>query len=98
MRPTAAVLVDPGHCNGGNGSAQYLVIGHGGGARVVTDADIQDMSFLALNMYLDGNALKLYGNRWLKTDPHCCPSQKATLEYDLKTHRHKFTISGRDKP
>lgn len=92
-----AILVNSGHCNGGNGSGQYLVILQGGAARVVTDAEIQDMSFLASHMYLDGDALKLYGNRWLKTDPHCCPSKKATLEYNLKTHRHKFTIVGENK-
>jgi hypothetical protein len=89
-----AILIDSGHCNGGNGSGQYLVIVQGGTAQVVTDAEIKDMSFLASNMYLDGDSLKLYGNRWLKTDPHCCPSKKATLEYSLKTHRHKFKNAG----
>jgi hypothetical protein len=92
-----AILVDSGHCNGGNGSGQYLVIIQGGAARVVTDAEIQDMSFLASNMYVDGDTLTLYGNRWLKTDPHCCPSKKATLEYNLKTRRHTFTIVGNNK-
>jgi hypothetical protein len=56
------------------------------------------MSFLASDMYLDGDTLKLYGSRWLKTEPHCCPSKKATLEYNLKTHRHKFTITGDNRP
>jgi hypothetical protein len=53
---------------------QHIVILQGGVARVVTDAGIQDMSFLATNMYLDGNALKLYGNRWLKTRRRPPPS------------------------
>jgi hypothetical protein len=92
------ILVDSEHCNGGNGSAQYLVIVEGGIARVVTDAEIKDMSFLASNMCLDGDTIKLYGSRWLKTDPHCCPSKKATLEYNLKTHRHKFTNTGDNEP
>jgi hypothetical protein len=92
-----AILVDSGHCNGGNGSGQYLVVLQGGAARVVTDAGINDMSFLASNMYLDGDVLTLYGNRWLKADPHCCPSKKATLQYNFKTHRHKLTITGNNK-
>jgi len=91
------ILIDSGRCNGGNGSGQYLVILQDGAARVVTDAGIKDMSFLASNMYLDGDVLTLYGNRWLKTDPHCCPSRKATLEYNLKTHQHKLTITGNNK-
>ena len=92
-----AILVDSGHCNGGNGSGQYLVIVEGGTARVVTDAEIKDMSFLASNIYLDGDTLKLYGSRWINADPHCCPSKKATLEYNLKTHRHKFINTGDNK-
>ena len=74
-----------------------LVIVEGGTARVVTDAEIKDMSFLASNIYLDGDTLKLYGSRWINADPHCCPSKKATLEYNLKTHRHKFINTGDNK-
>jgi len=92
-----AVLVDTGQCGGGNGSGQYLVIIQSGAANVVTDAGIEDMSFLADHIYADGNSLFLYGNRWLKNDPHCCPSKKATLEYNLNTHRHKFTDVGDNK-
>jgi hypothetical protein len=86
-----AVLVNTGQCNGGNGSGQYLVLIQNGTANVVTDAGIADMSFLADNMYAVGNSLFLYGNRWLSTDPHCCPSKKATLEYNVKTHQHTLT-------
>jgi hypothetical protein len=89
-----AILVNSGQCGGGNGSGQYLVIVQRGSARVVTDAGIEDMSFLASNMYLDGDTLTLYGDRWLNSDPHCCPSKKARLEYDLKTRRHKLAIVG----
>jgi hypothetical protein len=92
-----AVLVDTGDCGGGNGSWQYLVVLQNGAANVVTDAGLGDMSFLADHMYVDGNSLFLYGNRWLKNDPHCCPSKKATLEYNLKTHQHKLTNVGDNK-
>jgi hypothetical protein len=91
------VLVNTGYCNGGNGAGQYLVIIQNGEAHVVTDIGIEDMSFLADNMYADGDSLVLYGNRWLVNDPHCCPSKKATLEYNIKTHQHKLTIVGDNK-
>lgn len=93
----SAVLVNSGQCNLGNGHGQYLVLIQGGVAHAVTDAEIQDMSFLASGMYSDGDSLFLYGDRWLGNDPHCCPSKKATLEYNFKTHRHKFTIVGNNK-
>lgn len=92
-----AVLVDTGYCNGGNGSGQHLVVIQNGAANVVTDAGIEDMSFLADHMSVDGNSLSLFGTRWGKDDPHCCPSKKALLEYDLKTHRHKYTNVGDNK-
>jgi hypothetical protein len=92
-----AVLVDTGHCGGGNGSGQYLVVIQDGAANVVTDAGIKDMSFLADHMSADGNSLSLFGNRWSKNDPHCCPSKKAILEYNLKTHQHKYTNVGDNK-
>jgi hypothetical protein len=92
-----AVLVDTGDCGGGNGSGQYLVVIQNGAAHAVTDAGIADMSFLADHMYVEDNSLVLYGNRWLSNDPHCCPSKKATLEYNLKTHQHKYTNTGDNK-
>lgn len=92
-----AVLVDTGHCNGGNGSGQYLVVIQNGAANAVTDVGIGDMSFLADHMYVDGNSLSLFGNRWSKNDPHCCPSKKTILEYDLKTRQHKYTNVGDNK-
>jgi hypothetical protein len=88
----SAVLVNTGSCNGGNGSGQYLVMNRGGTARVVTDAGIADMSFLASNAYFNGDTLTLYGNRWLPTDPHCCPSKKANLQFNLKTGNRKLTV------
>ena len=92
-----AILVNAGLCNGGNGSAQYLVIIENGVA-TLADVGLKDMSFLADNMYAEGNTLSLYGNRWLNNDPHCCPSKKAILEYNVKTHQRKLTIVGDDKP
>jgi hypothetical protein len=88
----SAVLVNTGWCNGGNGSGQYLVINRAGVARLITDAGIADMSFLATNAYLSDDTLTLYGNRWLPDDPHCCPSKKANLEFNLKTGSRKLTI------
>ena len=61
-------------------------------ARVITDAGIGDMSFLATNAYFYDNTLTLLGNRWLPSDPHCCPSKKASLEFNLKTGDRKLTI------
>jgi hypothetical protein len=87
-----AILVNAGFCNGGNGSAQHLVIIQNGTADLISDVGLQDMSFLADHMYLDGGSIVLYGSRWLKNDPHCCPSRKATLEYNLKTHQQKMTL------
>ena len=92
-----AVLVDTGDCGGGNGSWQYLVVILNGAAHVVTDAGIEDMSFLADHMYAEGDSVFLNGNRWLSNDPHCCPSKKATLQYNLKTRQHKLTIEGDNK-
>ena len=92
-----AVLVDAADCGGGNGSWQYLVVIQNGAAHVVTDAGIEDMSFLADRMYADGDSVFLNGSRWLSNDPHCCPSKKATLEYNLKTHQHKLTNTGDNK-
>jgi hypothetical protein len=88
----SAVLVNTGRCNGGNGSGQYLVLNQGGTARVVKDAGIADMSFLATNAYFIDGVLTLYGNRWLPADAHCCPSKKATLEFNLKTGSRKLTV------
>jgi hypothetical protein len=74
-----AVLVNTGRCNGGNGSGQYLVITRGGVARLITDAGIADMSFLAESAYFGDDTLTLYGNRWMTDDPHCCPSKEGQL-------------------
>jgi hypothetical protein len=88
----SAVLVNTGMCNGGNGAGQFLVMNRGGVARLITDAGIADMSFLASNAYYFGDTLTLYGNRWMPDDPHCCPSKKANLEFNLKTGSRKLTI------
>lgn len=87
-----AVLIDTGLCSGGNGSGQHLVVVQNGEPGIITDIGIQDMNFLAEHMYADGDSLILYGSRWLQNDPHCCPSRKATLEYNIKTQEHKLTL------
>ncbi len=88
----SAVVVNTGQCDGGNGSGQYLVINHGGAARIINDATIGDMSFLATGAYFIDGVLTLYGNRWLPNDAHCCPSKKANLEFNLATGSRKLTI------
>jgi hypothetical protein len=92
-----AILVNSGYCNGGNGNGQHLVVIENGAAKVVIDAGVEDMNFLAVSMYSEGGSLFLYGDRWLTGDPHCCPSKKATLEYNLETHQHKYTNLGDNK-
>jgi hypothetical protein len=87
-----AVLIDTGLCNGGNGAGQHLVVIRNGEAKVITNIGIQDMNFLADNMYAEGDSLFLHGSRWLQNDAHCCPSRKATLEYNIKTEEHKLTL------
>ena len=87
-----AVLINTGLCNGGNGSGQHLVVIRSGEPKIVTNIGIGDMSFLADHMYADGDSVFLYGSRWLQNDPHCCPSRKATLEYNIKTQAHKLTL------
>lgn len=88
----SAVLVNTGQCNGGNGSGQFLVLNRGGAARLVNDKTIGDMSFLATDAYFRDGVLTLYGNRWLPNDPHCCPSKKANLEFNLATGARKLTV------
>jgi hypothetical protein len=85
-------LIDTGICSGGNKHGQYFVVTHQGAARLITDAGIDDMSFLGKIGYVDGDIVYFDGVRWLPNDPHCCPSKNATLEYNLKTGKHKFTL------
>jgi hypothetical protein len=90
----SAVLVNTGHCGGGNGVGQYLVIIQGGVGRLVNGTEIGDMSFLGSHMSGDGETLTIFGDKWMPDDPHCCPSKKASLEYDLRTRRHILTVLG----
>ena len=92
-----AVLINGGLCDGGNLSIQYLILNQHGNARVVTDAGIADMSFIATGAYFCDDKLTLVGNRWLPSDPHCCASKRATLEFNLKTGDRKLTIVGDNK-
>ena len=88
-----AILIDSRWCNGGNKHGQYLVIAQNGSTRVVTNAEIDDMSFIGQISRVEGTSVFLTGYRWLPNDPHCCPSRKATLEYNIRTGQHKFTLS-----
>jgi hypothetical protein len=87
-----AVLINTGLCNGGNASVQHLVVIQNGEPNIITNIGIQDMNFLADHMYADGSSIVLYGSRWMQNDPHCCPSRKAMLEYNIKTQEHKLTL------
>jgi clan AA aspartic protease (TIGR02281 family) len=87
-----AILIDSTMCNGGNGHGQYLVIMQKGSARVITNAEIADMSFIGRIGWVDGTSVFLTGHRWDPSDPHCCPSREATLEYDIRTGQHKFIL------
>lgn len=90
-----AVLIDTAMCGGGNRHGQYLVITRHGKSRLVTDTEIGDMSFLGQINHIDGNKLFLSGNRWLPDDPHCCPSRRAVLEYDVETGKHSLKLTSR---
>jgi len=87
-----AVLIDSGMCNGGNGHGQHLVISQNGSSKVVTSAEIADMSFLGRISHVEGTSVFLTGHRWGPDDPHCCPSREAILEYEIQTGQHKFTL------
>jgi hypothetical protein len=87
-----AVLINTGLCNGGNGSGQHLIVIRNGSPSIITNIGIEDMNFLADHIYAEGNSIFLDGSRWLPNDPHCCPSRKATLEYNVKTHEHKLAL------
>ncbi len=87
-----AILIDSNMCNGGNGHGQYLVISQKGSTRIITDAEIADMSFLGSSIRVEGTSVFLTGVRWGTDDPHCCPSNKATLQYDIRTGQHKFIL------
>jgi hypothetical protein len=90
----SAVIINIGHCDGGNGSGQYVVLNQRGATRLLDDPRIGDMSFLATSADFYDDTLTLRGNRWLDSDPHCCPSKKAELEFNLKTGARKFTVGG----
>lgn len=90
-----AVLIDSAMCGGGNRHGQYLIVTRRGKSRLVTDTEIGDMSFLGQIMRVDGNKVVLSGNRWLPDDPHCCPSRRAVLEYDVETGKHSLKLTSR---
>jgi hypothetical protein len=89
-----AILINSEMCGGGNKMGQYLVVVRNGKSEVITNAEIGDMSFIGEITRIDGDVVHLSGTKWLQNDPHCCPSKNADLEYNVKTHQHKFTLTG----
>jgi clan AA aspartic protease (TIGR02281 family) len=91
-----AILIDTSQCGGGNKHGQYLVITRDGSANVITNAEIDDMSFIGRSIRAEGTSLFLPGVRWRPhVDPHCCPFAEATLQYDVKTGKHRFILGRR---
>lgn len=81
-----AVLIDTNQCSGGNESGQYLAIAIGPNAQLILKDFIGDMRFAITQYHVgDNSTLQLKGLRWKENDPHCCPSQKGTLSYNLAT-------------
>ncbi len=95
---TNALLLSSETCGGGNKHGQYLYISKSwGGGDLVTDAEIGDLSFLGVISHVDGDTVYLSGNRWMPTDPHCCPSKKGILSYNVSTKRHVFDVQDAPK-
>ncbi|HEY8162923.1 MAG TPA: hypothetical protein VIF34_11750 [Methylocystis sp.] len=90
---SAAALIDSAMCGGGNKHGQYLVVTRHGKSYLVTGAEIGDMSFIGEISHVEGNKVILSGSRWLPDDPHCCPSRKAVLEYDVETGKHRLELT-----
>ncbi|MCP4182106.1 MAG: hypothetical protein GY761_02140 [Hyphomicrobiales bacterium] len=86
-----AVLIDTGQCSGGNENGQYLVIASSSSADLILADIIGDMRFAITSYHVgDAGTLQLQGVRWKENDPHCCPSQKGTLNYSLDTGVTKY--------
>ena len=85
-----AVLIDTGQCSGGNAHGQYLVIATSSRARLILTDLIGDMQFIVEKYYIEEQTIRLEGWRWLENDPHCCPSEKQTLTYDIPTGVARF--------
>ena len=88
-----AVLVDTAQCSGGNKHGQYFAMSGNGGTRLLLTDVIDDMRFIAENFYVGDGDITFQGHRWLENDPHCCPSQKGLLTYDLATGRASFQVN-----
>lgn len=82
---TDAVLMDTGQCSGGNQHGQYLAIASPSGARLVLTNVIGDMRFIADRFFVDEGVLRVSGMRWLEDDPHCCPSERGTVQFNLQS-------------
>jgi hypothetical protein len=90
---TNALLLSSEMCGGGNKHGQYLYISKSwGGGDLVTHAEIGDMSFIGRISHVEGGTIYLVGNRWMPNDPHCCPSKDGTLEYNVTTKQHVFSV------
>jgi len=89
---SSAVTVFAMLCPEGNYSDEYLIIIENGKGRVVANDLIGVSKFMSSNMWVQGNTIYLEGSKWLTNDAHCCPSKEGTLEYNIKTDRHKFKL------
>ena len=93
-----AMLISTRMCSGGNKHGQYFVIARKGKAEHITNAEIDDMSFIGKIREVSDGVVYFDGVRWLPNDPHCCPSKQGTLEYNIKTKKHKFTLEDYKPP
>lgn len=93
-----AILISTRMCGGGNKHGQYFVISGKRKVELITDAEIDDMSFLGQITGVRGGVVYFKGVRWMPGDPHCCPSKEGTLEYNIRTKKHKFTLKDYHPP
>ena len=84
------VLINTMGCSGGNGVGIFFILVNGRKGRVITNSALGDMSFLGNIQAANGDTVVFSGARWLKDDPHCCPSEQGTLTYDIRTGKQTF--------
>jgi hypothetical protein len=79
-------------CPEGNSVNQYLILLQGSGGRVIAGDLIGDMNFKGDDIRIDGDTIIIEGVKWSPNDAHCCPSKEGTLEYNIKTGKHKYKL------
>ncbi|MFP1632520.1 hypothetical protein ACLB6G_12345 [Zhengella sp. ZM62] len=85
-----AMLIDTRQCSGGNKHGQYFAVSGKNGVRLVLTDVIGDMRFIIERFHVDWDKIEFLGLRWLENDPHCCPSWKGRMTFDLKTGKTRF--------